>query len=193
MEDDTIKREDYAPITQGLRERLAIAALGLSKTMVEGLLADCDNIDAIHKALEQKSAGMRDFCERVEQAAQAREDVTLWGTDYTALPLDADGEYIHIGDVMENLREDLEPKLHHRFKVYGIQYRDYGQVCALTEDGYPSTLYRANECRHYQAPTVEDVLREMADRCYADEDEPRDRDAIVAEYAAKLRLADDAE
>lgn len=50
---------------------------------------------------------------------------------------------------------------------------------------------KKNEGLFRPKPTVEDVLREMADRCYADEDEPRDRDAIVAEYAAKLRLAGD--
>lgn len=114
---------------------------------------------------------------------------------YMELPVDADGVPIRVGDVMENLREDLEPKLHHRFKVYGIQYRDYGQVCTLTEDGRPSILYRANECRHYHAPTVEDVLREFG-RAYHSlmveimSDVAHDMPApseIIAKYAAEIR------
>lgn len=111
------------------------------------------------------------------------------------LPLDADGVPIHIGDVMENLREDLEPRLHHRFKVYGIHYRDCEQMCSLTEDGYPTILYRANECRHYHAPTVEDLLLEACKVYHglmieSMSDVAHDMHApseIIAEYAAKLR------
>ena len=242
MPEDTIKREDYAPITWGLREYIE-----RHPTMMHavGLTDLCDNIDAIHKSLKEQNAKlrekvlnqrkqlaevqeaierrnngvlkrrwqkkmdalkneneeMRNFNCRVREAIRRHEDLTLWGRDYTELPLDADGEYIHIGDVMENLREDLEPKLHHRFKVYGIQYREYGQVCALTEDGYPSILYRANECRHYHAPTVADVLWEFAQAMAEnsdmyvseaiDADERQEADERAIEYYAKrLQLAE---
>lgn len=74
--------------------------------------------------------------------------------------------------------------------LYGSESMRYG-VNARAYDW--DNWLKENECLFKPKPTVEDVLREMADRCYADEDEPRDRDAIVAEYAAKLRLADDAE
>lgn len=74
--------------------------------------------------------------------------------------------------------------------LYGSESMRYG-VNARAYDW--DHWLKKNECLFKPKPTVEDVLREMADRCYADEDEPRDRDAIVAEYAAKLRLADDAE
>ena len=116
---------------------------------------------------------------------------------WVKLPVDADGVPIRVGDVMENMREDLEPQLHHTFRVYGILYRDYGQKCALTENGYPTILYRASECRHYHEPTVEDVL---LDACKAYHglmiegmsDVAHDMPApyeIIAEYAAKLRMA----
>ena len=110
------------------------------------------------------------------------------------LPLDADGEVIHIGDVVENLREDLEPSLHHRLTVYGIHYYDYEQECAITEDGFPSILYRASELRHHHEPTVEDVLAEFADRvCNSGHQWGLDAAATIAEYAAKLRLAGEVE
>ena len=189
MAEDTKKRVDYTPITQALRAAMDSDGWANSTTYCVKLSADmdtfnalCDDIDALHKSLERKNAGMRDFCERVEQAAQAREDVTLWGVDYTALPLDADGVPIHIGDVMEWC--DSGEKL----TVEGI-----GIDVLFYIDGENAEWTAARNKHHHHEPTVEDVLREMADRCYADEDEPRDRDAIVAEYAAKLRLAGDAE
>jgi len=96
---------------------------------------------------------------------------------WARLPRDADGKYIRIGDVMEwcDSGETLT--------VEGI-----GSDALFYIDGENAEWTAARNKRHH-APTVEDVLREMADRCYADEDEPRDRDAIVAEFAAKLRLA----
>lgn len=104
------------------------------------------------------------------------------------LPKDADGEYIHIGDMMENLREDFEPLFHHTFRVYGIQYRAYGQECTLTEDGYPSIQYRASEVRHHHEPTVEDVLREFGEK-YCDMVAGSDKEReLFAEYASKLQL-----
>lgn len=106
------------------------------------------------------------------------------------LPKDADGKYIHIGDMMENLREDFEPPFHHTFRVYGIQYRAYGQECTLTEDGYPSIQYRASEVRHHHEPTVEDVLREFYTLAVRGKETHADDvdDAVLAEYAAKLQL-----
>lgn len=89
-----------------------------------------------------------------------------------------------------------------------LSYEEAKQLCQMAFDAgadYGSTSMqfncnavaydwehwlKKNECLFKPKPTVEDVLREMADRCYADEDEPRDRDAIVAEYSAKLRLAE---
>lgn len=98
------------------------------------------------------------------------------------LPKDADGEYICAGDKLDGYGKTIE--------AVELRYGRSGWVL-ISRDGnaYADTF----AFTHHHAQTVEDVLREMADRCYADEGEPRDRDAIVAEYAAKLRLAGDAE
>lgn len=159
-------------ITNGLREYVnGPAKSGISHICENAILNIADRIDAEHQKAIRELNNLSDAS--------------------VLLPVDADGEVIHIGDFMENLREDLEPQLHHRFKVYGILYRDYGQVCALTEDGYPSLLYRANECRHYHKPTVEDVLREFTHAILNQKAEYREQN--IAEYATKLRLADDVE
>ena len=98
------------------------------------------------------------------------------------LPRDRDGVPIHVGDVLT----DGE----YTFRVDELAAFGDGSWSIRNEDG---NAWAACDVTHHHEPTVEDVLREMADRCYADEDEPRDRDAIVAEYAAKLRLAGDDE
>lgn len=51
---------------------------------------------------------MQEFCGRIEQAAANREDVTLWGVDYVALPVDADGVPIHVGDTVWDVEDGME-------------------------------------------------------------------------------------
>lgn len=109
------------------------------------------------------------------------------------LPKDADGEYIHIGDVMEwcDSGETLT--------VEGI-----GSDVLFYIDGENAEWTAARNKRHHHAPTVEDVLREFADEMNQnlgmytgeaiDADEWRDADAkTVEKFAAKLRLAGDGE
>lgn len=102
---------------------------------------------------------------------------------YQLLPKDADGEPIHVGDVME--WPDGKT-----FEVVGIGdgtlFYVEGDYDALADWTGASTK------RHHHAPTVEDVLREFADEVYADADnEIRDRDFLCAKYAKRLTLADD--
>jgi len=112
------------------------------------------------------------------------------------LPKDADGEPIHIGDVMENI---VCPSVHREVTGVGVECF-YGW-----DDGNGRYSQFDVSCyRHHHAPTVEDVLREMhaeLDEVTAlyvgeaiDSDE-RDRDEarIFAEYAKRLTLAGDAE
>lgn len=222
MAEDTIKDEEYAPITKGLREYIE-----RHPTMMHavGLTDLCDNIDAIHKALEEHNAKlhekvlnqrkqlaevqeaierrnngvlkrrwqkkmdalkneneeMRNFNCRVREAIRRHEDLTLWGTDYTALPVDADGVPIHVGDEM-------------------IWYSTSGKwptrlVAAITNEGFITydealggyAICQAAHYRHYHKPTVEDVLCELLDKV---DDDRAGQAEIIAEYAAKLQLVD---
>ena len=96
------------------------------------------------------------------------------------LPVDADGAPICVGDVLDGYGKTIE--------VVEMRHGRSGWVLISRDgNGYADTFAFA----HHHAPTVEDVLREMADRIYADEDEPRNRDAIVAEYATRLQLKED--
>ena len=103
------------------------------------------------------------------------------------LPTDADGEPIHIGDVMEwcDSGETLT--------VEGI-----GRDVLFYIDGENAEWTAARNKRHHHEPTVEDVLREFTDEvwnrcCEGATASDSGIDELVAECAAKLRLAGDAE
>lgn len=110
--------------------------------------------------------------------------IALDESAWVKLPVDADGEVIHVGDVMKTERfgvVEVEGFIHNAiaFNVYDPQP---ARICTVP----------ANQCRHYHAPTVEDVLTKFGiDWEY--EDNCEDRAALLAEYASKLRLAGDAE
>ena len=100
------------------------------------------------------------------------------------LPKDADGEYIHIGDVMEwcDSGETLT--------VEGI-----GRDVLFYIDGENAEWAAARNKRHHHEPTVEDVLREFAEKI-TDSQIPGVHptyEESIAEYSAKLRLANDGE
>ena len=164
-----------------------------------------DHINGILDAIEREVEELRDrdyrngredaegaveFADRLKASATNRADVTLFGVDYTPLPVDADGVPIHVGDVME------WPD-HSTAEVVGIGDGTFFYV----EDGEDAAEWScASDNIHHHAPTVEDVLREFAHvgiriaakhgikageiDFYADEE-------AIAEYAAKLRLAGD--
>ena len=86
--------------------------------------------------------------------------------DMVPLPVDAEGEVWHVGDFAVGEVNPKNPKAIERMIWYGP---DSGWQLETDTIIYPCP----DRPRHHHAPTVEDVLREMADRIYADEDEPR--------------------
>ena len=132
----------------------------------------CDAIDSIHANLERENASLKAELDRL-MGEQDR--------GWIELPKDADGEYIHIGDVME-WPEDGET-----FEVVGIG--DGWTLFYVIEDGVAEWT-RAESKRHHHEPTVEDVLREFTHAIL--NQKPEFREENIAEYAAKLRLAGDA-
>lgn len=135
------------------------------------ILAIADRIDAEH----ERTVG---FCKRLEDAAAKREDVEIFGVEYTALPLDADGEYIHVGDVLT----DGE----YTFRVDELAAFGDGSWSIRNEDG---NAWAACDVTHHHAPTVEDVLTEFGID-WEHESDCEDRAALLKEYAKRLVLAD---
>ena len=150
------------------------------RLFIEGML---DRVDAEH----ERTVG---FCKRLEDAAAKREDVEIFGVEYTALPLDADGEYIHEHDKVDWLD-------------HAGTWHENVTVVALCDDGcyvMDGTVFHVHKSniRHRHEPTVEDVLREFTDEvwnrcCEGATASDSGIDGLVAECAAKLRLAGDGE
>lgn len=172
--------DSCTPITQALRGRLKVAAAMLghepSTPLAKGVLAECDNIDAIHKALEDE------YISRCKRNAKLRETLAERETsspkDLMPLPLDADRAPICVGDHMQSV---VKPDS--RGTVYRME---------LTRDGwwihFGSVGMRPEKCRHCHKPTVADVLREFADGI---KDQNADfTELAIAEYAKRLKLAE---
>ena len=141
---------------------------GFCGSSYEVVNAIADRIDVEHEAACAKAYG--DGAMSVPIAL----DESAW----VKLPVDADGVPIHIGDVMA-YADNTKP-----IEVVAL----VPPAIFLTEDG-PRF---ANMCRHYHALTVEDVLREFAERWHNAKRGERtfDYDALVAEYAKRLTLAE---
>ena len=141
----------------------------------------------------QWEAGV-DFDQRLESCAESREDVTLFGVDYTPLPVDADGVPIHVGETVTCVLPfggESKPFVVDRMELG----RDGdGNVWSVALDRSTDCWEQPLLLRHHHAPTVEDVLREFADEvwnryCNGTTASDSGIRELEAEYAAKLRLA----
>ena len=129
-----------------LREYVANAPASSMGEMARAIVRNyCDAIEAE----TGDPTGARRFAERLEAAAAERADVTLFGVDYTALPVDADGVPIHVGDVME------WPYGNGEFRVNGI---GGNTLFYIDKDSGECEWTAAGDKRHHHAPTVESVL-----------------------------------
>ena len=157
---------------------------------LKGFTEACDAIDAIHAALERENEKLRKelkewsigapeamaFVDRLTDAAEKREEVTILGVDYTALPLDADGEPVHIGDELMEVG---------RHSAHAFVSRM--ELCA---DGwwfrYEGIWRRTVSYRHYHGRNVVDVLGELVDVV---KDQNADFTKLtIAKYAECLQL-----
>lgn len=135
----------------------------------EHVLAIAKRIDAEHERVRAES-----IIDMTDEAMAEH--------GWLRLPKGADGEPIHIGDVME--WPDGET-----FEVIGI-----GDDLLFYVEGNDDVIadWTIASTKHHHGATVEDVLRDYASRiliadCIDDEDK------LVAEYAAKLRLSGEGE
>ena len=146
------------------------------------LRAIADRIDMEHERL---------MVERADRYSELRAKMN---NCYIELPKDADGEPIHVGDKLI----DEDDKLQKPAIVKCILYNDEG--CVVSDIDPRGCWYDPSLLRHH-APTVEDVLREFAEKMNEnlgmytgeaiDADEWRSADAkTIAEYAKRLTLAD---
>ena len=172
------KKEEVMSITDELRERIDDEALLLSTRRELWNIAD--RIDAEH---EKATAGCIHYDPERHYCAVHGDTEHGW----VKLPVDADGVPIHVGDKMVFI--DLNGNTSEPFIVDGFESLDMWLV--RYEDGHRYTASPAHT-RHHHELTVEDVLREFFSRYVTTKPKDED-DAIIAEYAAKLRLAGEGE
>lgn len=120
---------------------------------------------------------------------QANEIWAIVAKRYVELPKDADGEYIHVGDVMEWVRYgDDNPTIVRT--VIGVGYEVF---FAWSDELGRYAQYEACAYRHHHTPTVEDVLREFALACEDAGNAGPEVERLAAEYAKRLTLAEEEE
>ena len=152
------------------------------------LIAIADRIDAEHEAKVSywQGASYKDgydegFASADDWLGQHEDAMAEHG--WVKLPVDADGECIHAGDVLDGYGKTIE--------VVELRHGRSGWLLISSDgNGYDDTF----AFTHHHKPTVEDVLTEFANRvCNSGHQWGLDADDTIAEYAAKLRLAGDAE
>ena len=158
--------EGMVSITDELREFAASEASDYDD-WVDGIRAIADNIDAAHRSALEKLA------------AQVDESEDGW----VRLPVDADGVPIRPGDELV-IFETGE-----HIRAYDIELYDDGRWLVCDDETMDSI--HPDRLRH-RAPTVEDVLDEFFGKANLP-DGTQTRAEIIAEYAAKLRLAGEGE
>ena len=182
----TFTTSDVPPTADSIRmdSRLLAIADRIDKAYEESLQREHET--AYDEGYDEGFASADDTLSREENGVLAEHG-------FVRLPKDADGEYIHIGDRMESGDGDV-------FIVSSVDYglhssHGRGKFWMLWNED--ADFYeRACECRHHKQPTVEDVLDEFAsayDRIGGEDEEHQKYLNLIAEYAAKLRLAGDAE
>ena len=120
---------------------------------------------------------------------------------YVELPKDADGEYIHVGDVMEGFdKHDSLKKVMGKVITVRFEADELVDVAVQAWNGDGKSWRRAyldpdaSVYRHHHEPTVEDVLSEFASKvCNSGHQWGLDAADTIAEYAARLQLAGDGE
>jgi len=141
----------------------------------ERLTAIADRIDAEHESA----------CAEAYGNGVMSVPIALDESAWVELPKDADGEYIHVGDVMEWVDPDGEATVTCTVDAVGVG-------CFFAWDNANTRFAQkcANAYRHHHAPTVEDVLEEFGID-WEHESDCEDRAALLREYASKLQLKED--
>ena len=134
------------------------------------LLAIADRIDTEHK----HAIGYVDD----------RDSETMAENGWGKLPKDANGKYIHIGDIMEWPSGET-------FEVIGIGGIGGDTLFYIdNDDSIVADWTRASNKRHHKQ-TVEDMLTEFAAKLIERSELTNGTAQTIAEYAAKLQLKED--
>lgn len=143
---------DYEPITKELRELMSYQAVVGTDTFKSRVAADpdafdaaCDNIDAVHRSLEQENERLRDASKR--------------GDDWIKLPVDADGVPIRAND---ELFWEQDGTSAGRVTAIGVGERA-GWVWLLHDGSNVSIGRQVNKVCHRKPDTFERIIEDAID------------------------------
>lgn len=146
-----------------LRDMLFSHANGHWVSIERGKSEIEDYLFAIEQEVEHDYVPMKDFAEmerfvdRIHDAADKREDVDLWGVEYVALPVDANGETIHVGDeVVSN-----ECAGRRAFTVGELLMKSDREWGFTVKGLSPLICYFPKEFIHFHKPTRRELLKEL--------------------------------
>lgn len=177
-----------------VKTHLYLGAIALAGWKESGLDI-ADRIDAEHqKALDEWKAEngqmwLKGYSECHAELMEGNETLAsdLERCGWVRLPVDAEGEPIHVGDVMEFSEFEIEHPVTRT--VEGIGQGTFFAWCG--ERGYQQ--HDPKRYRHHRPPTVEDVLFESLRHFGAVDERTPDVDEWLHEQAKRLRLVGDGE
>lgn len=191
--------DSYIPITHWLRQYLNDTDILCDVGIVARarILDLCANIDAMHKSLENENEQLRKelkerpiagdtevmaFVERLGDAVEKFEDLTLWGVDYVAYPVGCD---------MRTIRPMC--------KVDGYGRTHTVMQLILNNDGSWSLVNARGDTFHNMAafarhqPDVKETLLEMIGELMSTPMNKLRADKLAEKYAKNFTLAEDCE
>lgn len=175
--------EKYVPLPVRIKAR---TELERENSNLYGRLSDVSNSRDAERAKRMKL--QKKYSERVgsllDLLRDARDEYVALRDDMVRLPVDADGQVIRVGDILHGYGMS--------FEVRQIVLDESGEWTVVDRLG--ERFYNVHALSHEDKPTVEDTLREFADLVRKERVELATiSEDIIAEYAAKFRLADEKE
>ena len=187
-------------ITDELREYVIDAdGMGMTHGHAKSIYSIADRIDAEHRAALEKLAAQVDESERIgfDQGFASADDWLAQHEDAMAehgwvkLPVSEDGDVLHIGELVDEKLPFGGYAAPAPIDTMELSRGASGYRWMVKLDAESRALISPKLLRHRHAPTVEDVLREFFSRYVTTKETKAEDDAILAEFAAKLRLAEE--
>ena len=133
--------------------------------ILETLLEIADRIDKQHD--EELSRLYRDMSD----------------AEWVKLPVDADGEVIHIGDQLDPISPDYASFY---VELMYLNSSNHWEIATDLDGEWSEDEF--SQLRHHHGQFIEDVLREFADS--VDGQNKDFRELLIAEYSKRMRLAE---
>lgn len=157
------------------------ARCGISHICEKNILKNLDSIEQEVKEMQRALT--------IDMQPMTDENMAEHG--WVRLPVDAEGEVIHIGELVDEKLPFGGYAPPAPIDTMELSRGASGYRWMVKLDAENRALVSPKLLRHHHAPTVEDVLREFAAKLCIRDGFPTATEETFAEYAAKLTLRGD--